>query len=185
MDEDGSKRRRLTDTRPSGSNAAGNLNPVWSPQGDRIAFVGSGDATDRDENLLELYVMDVETGETRQLTENTSRDADPTWSPDGKRIAFVRADYWATDDVETSHRVVDADGSGEEETLVQADQQVFSVRPPGRRTAAGSRTRGPPSQAGASSSRCMSCAATARTRCGSPTKPLSRRGHPTESGSPS
>jgi Tol biopolymer transport system component len=102
---------------------------VWSPQGDRIAFVGSGDATDRDENLLELYVMDVETGETRQLTENTSRDADPTWSPDGKRIVFVRADYWATDDVETSHRVVDADGSGEEETLVQADQQVFLGSP--------------------------------------------------------
>jgi Tol biopolymer transport system component len=128
MDDDGSKRRRLTDPKPSGSNAAGNLNPVWSPQGDRIAFVGSGDATDRDENLLELYVMDVESGETRQLTENASRDADPTWSPDGKRIVFVRADYWATENVETSHRVIEADGSGEE-TLAQADQGVFLGSP--------------------------------------------------------
>jgi TolB protein len=128
MDDDGSKRRRLTDPKPSGSSAAGNLSPVWSPQGDRIAFVGSGDATDRDENLLELYVMDVESGETRQLTENSARDADPTWSPDGKRIVFVRADYWATDNVETSHRVIGADGSGEE-TLVQTDQQVFLGSP--------------------------------------------------------
>jgi Tol biopolymer transport system component len=128
MDEDGGKRRRLTDPRPSGSNAPGSMGPVWSPQGDRVAFVGTGDATDQDENLLELYVMDVESGETRQLTENAARDADPTWSPDGKRIAFVRADYWATDKVETSLRVIQEDGSGEE-TLVQEDQGIFLGSP--------------------------------------------------------
>ena len=128
MDEDGGERRRLTDPRPSGSNAVGSMSPVWSPQGDRVAFASSGDADDEDENLLELYVMDVESGETRQLTENASRDGDPTWSPDGKRIAFVRADYWATDNVETSLRVVEEDGSGEE-TLVQERQGVFLGSP--------------------------------------------------------
>ena len=128
MDEDGRKRRRLTDPRPSGSDAAGSMSPVWSPQGDRVAFVSSGDAADEDENLHELYVMNVDSGETRQLTENAARDADPTWSPDGKRIAFVRADYWATDKVETSLRVIEGDGSGEE-TLAQEDQGVFLGSP--------------------------------------------------------
>lgn len=36
----------------------------------------------------EIYVLDVESGEIRQLTHNTADDIRPDWSPDGTRIAF-------------------------------------------------------------------------------------------------
>ena len=128
MDEDGGNRRRLTETRPPGVDAAGNTSPAWSPRGDRIAFVSSGDEAEEDENRHELYVMDVDGGDATQLTKNEALDAEPSWSPDGKRIAFVRADYWGTDHVETSLRVIDAEGSGEE-TLVQEEPLVFISSP--------------------------------------------------------
>ena len=128
MDEDGGNRRRLTEPKPPGVDAAGNQSPTWSPQGDRIAFVSSGDQADADENRHELYVMDDGGGDAEQLTENEALDRDPTWSPDGKRIAFVRADYWGTDQVETSLRVIGADGAGEE-TLVQGEPRVFLSSP--------------------------------------------------------
>jgi TolB protein len=128
MDEDGGNRRRLTVPRPTGVDAAGNTSPAWSPNGDRIAFVSSGDETAEDENRHELYVMGADGGDAEQLTKNESLDGDPSWSPDGKRIAFVRADYWGTEQVETSLRVIDADGSGEE-TLLQEKPAVFLSSP--------------------------------------------------------
>jgi TolB protein len=128
MDEGGGNRRRLTETQPPRVDAAGNTSPAWSPQGDRIAFVSSGDAADEDENRHEIWVMDEGGGGAEQLTKNESLDSDPSWSPDGKRIAFVRADFWGTDQVVTSLRVIDADGS-DEETLLQEQPLVFVSSP--------------------------------------------------------
>jgi TolB protein len=128
MDEDGGNHRRLTETQPPGIDAAGNQSPAWSPEGDRIAYVSSGDEAEQDENRHEIWVMDEGGDDTEQLTKNEALDSDPTWSPDGKRIAFVRADYWGTDQVETSLRVIDAKGSGEE-TLLQEQPLVFLSSP--------------------------------------------------------
>ena len=36
-----------------------------------------------------LFIVDVQTGEVRQLTEGEADDASPVWSPDGARIAFI------------------------------------------------------------------------------------------------
>jgi WD40-like Beta Propeller Repeat len=57
--------------------------PTWSPDGNRIAFVGSPGGPSG------IYVLDVATGHTR-LVPGTGGIAlsDPTWSPDGRRIAF-------------------------------------------------------------------------------------------------
>jgi TolB protein len=57
----------------------------WSPDGRYLAYV-DGDLFLRRSSIA---VLDVETGETRQLTSG-SLDASPVWSPDGRRIAFLR-----------------------------------------------------------------------------------------------
>ena len=37
----------------------------------------------------EIYVMDADGGNQRNLTNNPDDDLCPSWSPDGKRIAFI------------------------------------------------------------------------------------------------
>ncbi|HEY0734312.1 MAG TPA: hypothetical protein VGD69_05360, partial [Herpetosiphonaceae bacterium] len=81
-------------------------NPVWSPDGKQIAFV-----SDRDGNP-EIYVMNADGGEPRNLTQNPERDFDPAWSPDGTRIVFASyrdqpADRSAANDL----YIMNADGS--------------------------------------------------------------------------
>ena len=57
--------------------------PDWSPDGKRIAFVRY--LTD----ALELYTLDIETGEVAALTQGGAVNTEPRWSPDGSRLAFV------------------------------------------------------------------------------------------------
>jgi uncharacterized protein YjdB len=65
------------------SDVAYDINPAWSPDGSKIAFVSMRDGND------EIYVMSADgSGQTR-LTFNGASDRSPTWSPDGGRIAFV------------------------------------------------------------------------------------------------
>jgi Tol biopolymer transport system component len=39
--------------------------------------------------VLDIYVLDLETGEETQLTDDAADQFDPVWSPDGTQIAFV------------------------------------------------------------------------------------------------
>jgi len=58
--------------------------PVWSPDGSKLAFVST-----RDNHSL-IMVYDMATRSVKYLSPSTDFDASPTWSPDGKRIAFIR-----------------------------------------------------------------------------------------------
>ena len=66
--------------------------PVWSPNGDRIAFV-SGRREDRDQRALaEAYVVPVEGGEPESWSEGLFDVGALGWSPDGQRLVAVGSD---------------------------------------------------------------------------------------------
>ncbi|MCC7354471.1 MAG: PD40 domain-containing protein [Anaerolineae bacterium] len=57
--------------------------PVWSPSGDRIAYVSN--EVDGDE----IWIIHPDGTDARRLTKNTWEwDKRPSWSPDGKQIVF-------------------------------------------------------------------------------------------------
>ncbi len=58
--------------------------PVWSPRGDRLAFVSSRG----DHSFVGVFSSD--SAPIRYLAPSTSNDGAPAWSPDGTHIAFVR-----------------------------------------------------------------------------------------------
>lgn len=68
--------------------------PTWSSDGKRIAFVRELDGQ------TELFVMNADGSDTKQLTFGINLVSDPTWSPDGKSMAFgfVSASTMCTDD---------------------------------------------------------------------------------------
>lgn len=76
MNADGTDFENLTNTPES------EWVPVWSPDGQRIAF-----SSDRDGDS-EIFLMNKDGSDLVQLTENDGHDGRPRWSPDGSEIAF-------------------------------------------------------------------------------------------------
>jgi len=74
--------RRLT------SNKGPDSSPVWSPDGNRLAYVSK-----RGDDPAQLFVLPLAGGEPEQVTELPAGVADPHWLPDGKRVAFL-ASTW-------------------------------------------------------------------------------------------
>ena len=96
---DGTGLRRLSadsaaspDTAASAS--AQEADPAWSPDGRRIAItLRTRDGASR------VRVVDVTTGEAREVAGTGGKDSHPAWSPDGRFLAFTSekngdADVW-------------------------------------------------------------------------------------------
>jgi Tol biopolymer transport system component len=74
--------------------------PVWSPDGSRIAFVSQLAGSD------DIWVIYPDGSEPRNLTRNEWQwDKHPWWSPDGRRIIF-----WSNRDGVQQIYVMDANG---------------------------------------------------------------------------
>jgi len=77
---DGSGARNLTNT-PMVSE----IQPVWSPDGARLAFVRDNGAGDS-----KIWTMNADGTSAAILPGQTSRQLTPAWSPGGTQIAFAR-----------------------------------------------------------------------------------------------
>ena len=82
-------------------NASDDWAPVWSPDGQRLAFASSRDGN------TEVYVMAADGTNPTNLTQNADTDGwNLVWSPDGQRLAFT-----SERDGNTEVYVMDADGT--------------------------------------------------------------------------
>ena len=59
--------------------------PVWSPDGNQLAFVRTIDGKPQ------IFILSMKGGEPWQLTKFTYGASNPKWSPDGKKILFSAA----------------------------------------------------------------------------------------------
>ena len=62
----------------------GAAGPDYSPNGRFLAFAASRDGPS------DIFILDLQTGELRNLTQSQTKDRQPSWSPDGTQIAFTR-----------------------------------------------------------------------------------------------
>src|SRR5919112_220375 len=93
IDEEGTHETRLTRSAPSESAAA------WSPDGQRIAFVGYGQSREHSyrASYVALYVINADGTKQTPLIKYDSANSEyeislgrPSWSPTGNKIAFAR-----------------------------------------------------------------------------------------------
>jgi len=104
LNSDGSGLRNPTSKLAAGQGFGAQLasDPVWSPDGRKIAFV-------RLSKPLGVYVVNADGSGMRNLTPKpVGAYAAPAWSPDGRRIAFV-----SERDGNSEVYVMNANGSGQ------------------------------------------------------------------------
>lgn len=105
------------------------VQPTWSPDGKKIAFVSN-----RNKGYFQIWVMDADGGNPVRLT-NGVRDVKPDWSPDGKKIAY--GGILHPKDLDNSPHVIfvtDADGKNERQ-LIDESGVSPSWSPDGKRIA--------------------------------------------------
>ena len=142
---DGTDERVVPDTK-----GVGLYPPVWSPEGDRLAFTAHEDQRARywESGALErfLYTVRLDGSELSRIGEATTL---PTWSPDGERVAFglydgvytVRFDGTDLQELLDDFRANDVSWSSDgTELLLASGGGVHVVRPDG----SGLRRLGPP-----------------------------------------
>src|SRR5438552_4119939 len=93
---DGSGVRRVTQT---GSNE---VNPVWSPDGKRLAFESDRNGNGREE----IYLVDADGSHERRLIKTDANDTYPSWAPDGSKLAICSVQRGVA-----RIRLLDANGS--------------------------------------------------------------------------
>ena len=116
MDANGANRVNLTQGRHNV-----NHSPVMSPDGTKIAF-----RSNRDENF-EIYVMNANGKNLKNLTLHLDSDTSPTWSPDGGKIAFASLQVAGEIPILSDIFVMDADGANR--TNITQNPRAYNTTP--------------------------------------------------------
>ena len=105
--------------------------PSFSPDGTHLVFMGHAGSD------YDIYVAELETGETTKLTDAPGSDGWPVWSPDGDSIAFASerddcartepgADCWRSGEPGEHHDIwlMDIDGANQRRVTPEVGQFV-------------------------------------------------------------
>jgi TolB protein len=104
--------------------------PAWSPDGNQIAFASTRANTIKlSLQTTQIFVMDIDGSNIRQLTNTRGQSLCPGWSPDGKKIAFY-SDVGEAQIPTHAIYVMSAEGSGLTRiTSTQVDAYFPTWRP--------------------------------------------------------
>lgn len=89
--------------------ALADTQPAWSADGTKIVFVTERNGEIGARNSREIYTMNADGSEQRQLNFYHYADSQPAWSPDGAKIVFAELDS----DGGSHISIMNADGSNQ------------------------------------------------------------------------
>ncbi len=89
VDEDHDPRRLDDAHSRSAHSALYGMQPRWSPDGDRIAYISYQGEDPDDTGAIDLHTIRPDGSDQRTITAADGRATDPRWSPSGDRLAFT------------------------------------------------------------------------------------------------
>ena len=116
MNADGSNKKPLKIIQKNPDIGIGGGNPVWSPDGSKIAFESCFNCGGAGGRNFEIFIYEFSTDSVIRLTNNYWKDRHPAWSPDGTKIAFS-----------TETAFVDSGLSGFQQDIYTIDLQSRSL----------------------------------------------------------
>ena len=72
--------------------------PRWSPDGARLAFLSKRNSAGANDSTTQIYLVDADGRQLRQLTQLNGDISQFRWSPDGSSLAFLHAEDPGVDD---------------------------------------------------------------------------------------
>lgn len=122
IDADGSNAKKLVDEKA--------MMGIFSPDGKRILFLsGKDQPAPGEQDQPDIYVMNVDGSEKKQLTKSADIEMSPRWSADGKHVYFFRFPQNMNGDLLSSkvdiYRI-DADGKNEKPLTKDAAVNVLT-----------------------------------------------------------